>query len=88
MHLETGYGLYTQPHISTPSGTSNYKYHFTDYTDVKRLHNYEALYINDTNIVYSPIYYIWKTYSGGVIPGERVKSKFPWVLYARKLRNR
>ena len=37
---------------------------------------------------YSPSYYIWKTYSGGVIPGERVKSKFPWVLYARKLRNR
>lgn len=86
MHLETGYGRYTQPNTSTPQGTANYKYHFTDYTDVKRLHNYDALYINDTVNVYSPNYYTWKTYSGGITP-QRKKSKFKWVLYANKLRN-
>lgn len=88
MHLETGYGLYTQPSISTPRGTANYKYHFTDYTDVRRLHNYDALYINDTVNTYSPNYYTWKTYSGGHTPIDIRKSKFPWVLYARKLRDK
>ena len=86
VHLETGYGRYTQPNTSTPRGTANYKYHFTDYTDVKRLHNYDALYINDTVNYYSPNYYTWVTYSGGSSTGIR-KSKFKWVLYANKLRN-
>lgn len=87
VHLETGYGKYSQPSVSTPRGTANYKYHFTDYTDVKRIHNYNALYINDTTIVYSPNYYNWITYSGGTTP-SRGFSKFPWVLYARKLRDK
>lgn len=87
VHLETGYGKYTQPNVSTPRGTANYKYHFTDYTDVRRLHNYDALYINDTINVYSPNYYNWKTYQGGVTPTYHIKH-FPWVLYARKLRNK
>lgn len=87
MHLETGYGKYTQPNISTGQGTANYKYHFTDYTDVKRLHNYDALYINDTVNSYSPSYYNWKTYSGGHTPVVSMKYKFPWVLYARRLRD-
>ena len=86
MHLETGYGKYTQPNVSTGQGTANYKYHFTDYTDVKRLHNYDALYINDTINVYSPNYYTWKTYSGGHTPVIK-KTHFPWVLYARRLRD-
>ena len=88
MHLETGYGRYTQPNISTPRGTANYKYHFTDYTDVRRLHNYDALYSNDTVIYNSPSYYIWKTYSGGHTPTQNNKSKFPWVLYANRLRDK
>ena len=86
VHLETGYGKYTQPNTSTPQGTSNYKYHFTDYTDVKRLHNYDALYINDTINEYSPNYYTWKTYDG--YGGYIRKNKFKWVLYANKLRNK
>ena len=86
MHLETGYGKYTLPHTSTGQGTANYKYHFTDYTDVKRLHNYDALYINDTTIIYSPNYYTWVEYSGGHTPTRYPKTKFPWVLYANKLR--
>lgn len=84
VHLETGYGKYTLPYTSTPRGTANYKYHFTDYTDVKRLHNYDALFTNDTVNEYSPNYYTWKVYSGGTYK----KSNFPWVLYANKFRNR
>ena len=84
VHLETGYGKYTQPYTSTPRGTANYKYHFTDYTDVKRLHNYDALFTNDTINEYSPNYYTWRVYSGGYYR----KSKFPWVLYSNKFRNR
>lgn len=86
IHLETGYGKYSQPSVSTGVGTANYKYHFTDYTDVKRLHNYDALYINDTINEYSPNYYTWKLYTGGVYKPK--KHKFKWVLYSRQLRNK
>lgn len=91
LHLETGYGKYTNPSTSTPRGTANYKYHFTDYTDVKRLHNYDALYINDTRIVQNADRYTWVKFEGGVVPptpseDTRKKKRFPWVLYANKLR--
>ena len=92
VHLETGYGKYTQPNVSTGRGTPNYKYHFTDYTDVKRLHNYNALFINDTVNVHSPDYYTWTTYNGDIppipplppLPSILKTSKFPFVLYSRK----
>lgn len=86
MHLETGYGKFSQPNVSTARGTANYKYHFTDYTDVKRLHNYEALFINSTINYYSPSYYIWKNYSDFIF--KQKKTKFNWVLYSRKIRER
>lgn len=79
VHLETGYGKYTNPNVSTPQGTANYKYHFTDYTDVKRLHNYDALFINDTTIVNSPVAYTWKTFNGGSVTPR--KKKFNFVLF-------
>ena len=63
MHLETGYGRYTLPY-STGSGTPNYKYHITDYTGPKRLHNYDCLYINDTSPYQSPGNYHWTEYTG------------------------
>ena len=50
MHLETGIGKYTSS-SSSARGTAEYKYHFTDYTNVKRLHNYDALFVNDTAIL-------------------------------------
>lgn len=87
VHLETGYGRYTNYSYSTGRGTAEYKYHFTDYTNIKRLHNYDALYINNTDIYYSPSYYIWKTYSGGN-PTKFKKYNFKWVLYANKIRDR
>ena len=86
VHLETGYGKYTLPYVSTAQGTANYKYHFTDYTDVKRLHTYDALFVNDTINYNSPNYYTWKEYTGGTARGS--KGNFPWVLYANKIRDK
>ena len=54
---------------------------------VNSAHIYDICYTNDTIIV-NGYGYNWREYSGGITPGERVKGKFPWVLYARKLRNR
>ena len=89
VHLETGYGRYTKSYTTT-SGTSEYKYHITDYTAPKRLHNYDALFINDTSPHISPSYYNWKTFQGGSptppVPSETYR--FKWVLYANKLRNK
>ena len=89
VHLETGYGRYTSS-SSSSYGTSEYKYHITDWTAPKRLHNYDALFINDTTPHTSPSYYNWKTFSGGhpsPTPESR-KYRFKWVLYARNLRDK
>lgn len=93
VHLETGYGRYTLPYTTSGERSANYKYHITDYTTCKRLHNYDALFINDTSPHTSPSYYNWKTYqSGSPTPPEPKPEpknyRFKWVLYANKLRNR
>lgn len=84
IHLETGYGRYTSS-SSTARGTAEYKYHITDYTTPKRLHNYDALFINDTNPYETPTGYDWKTFTDPQ-PSHIKRNKFPWVLYARKFR--
>lgn len=54
-------------------------------------HIYNICYVNDTVIVDGHMY-PWKKYSGGITPPtpeeEKKKHKFPWVLYAEKLRKR
>lgn len=92
LHLETGRGRYTSSN-NTGVGTANYKYHITDYTAPKRLHNYEALFINDTTPYTTSLYpatYPWVTFQGGspTPPSEAKRYKFKWVLYANKIRNR
>lgn len=81
VHLETGYGRFTNP---------NNHYHIENSGGVNRLHNYDALFINDTNPYQSPGNYSWKTFQGGspTPPGEKTEHHFPWVLYARKLRDK
>lgn len=89
VHLETGYGRYNLSY-STGSGTAEYKYHITDYTTPKRLHNYNALFINDTvprTTSQYPTTYPWVTYQGGS-PSPHDRYRFKWVLYARKLRDK
>lgn len=88
IHLETGYGRYLT-NTSTGSGTPEYKFHITDYTNPKRLHNYNALFINDTNPVQSPTNYVWKEFTGGITPPTELKNKkFPWFIYTNKLREK
>lgn len=53
-------------------------------------HIYDIMCVNDTVIDYG-MGYNWRNYDGGVTPPTPVEEeeikKFPWVLYARKLRN-
>lgn len=55
-----------------------------------RYHLYDSLYINDTVISYDSHNYPWQTYTGPTppTPTPTIRSKFPWVLYARKFRER
>ena len=80
VHLETGYGRFTNP---------NNHYHIEDSGGVHRLHNYDALFINDTSPYQSLGNYSWKTFQGGspTPPSENKRYHFKWVLYARKFRN-
>lgn len=88
LHLETGYGRYNLSY-STGYGTAEYKYHITDWTRPKRLHNYDALFINDTNPYQSPGAYRWVEFTGGSpTPTDYKRYGFKWVLYANKIRNR
>lgn len=87
IHLETGYGRYTTS-SSTARGTAEYKFHICDYTNPKRLHNYNALFINDTSPIESPEHYVWVDYTNPTPPTNIKTTHFPWVLYARKLRNK
>lgn len=48
-------------------------------------HIYDMMYVNDTVIVRG-FNHPWRTYSEGVF--NDLKSKFPWVLYSRKLRGK
>lgn len=49
-------------------------------------HIYNTCYVNDTVLV-NDYSYNWREYQGGITPSEYRQHKFPWVLYARKLRN-
>lgn len=75
-------------------GTSEYKFHFTDYTACKRLHNYEALFINDTEIIKNATNYDWIEYDGTSIPDNPdidiiyKKNKFKWLLFKNKKRRK
>lgn len=50
------------------------------------IHMWDGLFVNNT-VLLRPKDYPWKEYSGPT-PVYRKTNKFPWVLYARKLRNR
>ena len=84
LHLETGYGKY-QTATSPSAGNPEYKFHITDYTNPKRLHNYNALFINDTDPIEHPSGYIWVDYAGPQ-PINYRKKKFPFIYYSRKWR--
>lgn len=50
------------------------------------VHMWEGLYVNDTTLL-RPLNYSWETYNGGNYYYSG-RGSFPWVLYARKLREK
>ena len=87
------FGHATGDHVHICSG----KGHYNGYTQrtgghydlTNRYHLYNSLYINDTIIEYDSHNYPWKEYDQPIPPPTpRKKTKFPWILYFRKLRNK
>lgn len=82
------YGNVTGDHTHTCCGQGKYVGYTTRDTGhmdlTNRIHYWEALYVNDT-IIEQGFNHNWITFSGGITPRPVIK-KFPWVLYANKLR--
>lgn len=59
------------------------------YQLINSIHVYDACYVNDTVLI-DDFNYPWVEYTGPIppTPGTYKRKKFPWVLYANKLRNR
>lgn len=51
------------------------------------IHIYDCCYVDDT-ILYRPMDYPWEVYGDSPTPTGVTKNKFPWVLYANKIRKR
>ena len=81
VHLNTADGTY-QGWQTVSSGKTQL---------VNSSHIYDTLYVNDTTII-DGYNYNWQTYQGGhpqpPTPTPIKKGKFPWILYAKKLRNK
>ena len=55
------------------------------------MHIYDVCFINDTTIYHNVDNYPWVIYTGPEPPGPGIsfkRKKFPWVLYANKIRSR
>ena len=57
------------------------------YDLTNRIHYWEGVYTNNTVIV-EGYNHNWHEYQGGITPSGKTKGNFPWVLYAKKLRNK
>lgn len=54
---------------------------------INSTHIYDICYINDTVII-DGLNYNWVNYNGNINPKKKFNNKFPWVLYARKIRKK
>lgn len=84
------YGNVSGDHIHSCCGQGRYQgttVRPTGHTDLtNRIHYWDAVYVNDTTIVRG-FDHDWKTWSEPTPPPPTpTREKFPWVLYARKLR--
>lgn len=88
LYMHTGnYGQSTGDHTHFNIAEGDYQGMYKpdpdgEYTLRNSIHVYNACYVNDT-VLYRPLSHTWLTYQGGLFIK---RSKFPWVLYARKLR--
>lgn len=88
-----GQAGYYGDHVHICTGKGHYNgYTLRDgghYDLTNRHHLYDSLYVNDTFIIHDEHDYPWETYTAPTTPPfSRSESKFPWVLYANKLRNK
>ena len=79
MHFNTAYGTY-QGYSPIHSGSQYYQL-------TNSSHIYDTCYINDTTLIYDHSY-PWKTYTAPTPISPTYKNKFPWVLYAKKFRQK
>ena len=84
------YGNVTGDHVHSCCGQGHYQGQTQRPPDnhwdlTNRMHYYDAVYVNDTTII-DGNNYNWKTWSGPTPTPTPSFGKFPWVLYARKLR--
>jgi murein DD-endopeptidase MepM/ murein hydrolase activator NlpD len=75
MHFNTATGIYAGGHRVPPAN---------QWELINSEHIYDICYDNNTVIV-EGLGYNWQSYNGEV--GSSKKKNFPWVLYARKIRN-
>lgn len=86
------YGYVTGDHVHTCVGQGHYQgitqRSSGNWDLTNRIHYWEGVYVNDTVLVVD-YNHNWVEYSGPTPPPptETKKKRFPWVLYARKLRN-
>lgn len=82
-------GNVTGDHTHTCCGRGTYQGYTQrtggHYDLTNRIHYWDAVYVNDTTIVRG-FNHNWVIYQGGITPSGGKRTKFPWVLYARKLR--
>ncbi|MBQ5473940.1 MAG: hypothetical protein IIT65_04415 [Lachnospiraceae bacterium] len=82
------YGIAYGDHVHSCCGQGRYQgttVRPTGHTDLtNRIHYWDGVYVNDTTIVQG-YGHNWRTWSGPTPPTPS-REKFPWVLYARKLR--
>ena len=78
VHFNTANGTYAGYHHVPPDNQGQL---------VNSEHIYDICYINDTVLV-EDYNYNWQEYHGGHTPTGSIKSKFKWVLYANKIRER
>lgn len=84
------YGQVTGDHCHTCIGQGHYA-GFTqrppaNHEDLtNRIHYWDGVYVNDT-VVVQGYNHDWREWEGPTPSGEDILKKFPWVLYARKLR--
>lgn len=76
VHFNTAFGQYAGTEHVPPDN---------QYQLINSSHIYDTCYVNDT-VIRDGYGYNWKEYGGSLY--TRKRNKFPWVLYAHKIRNR
>ena len=86
------YGNVTGDHVHTCLGQGHYQgvtqRSSGNYDLTNRIHYWEGVYVNDT-VIREGYNHNWQEWNGQPIPPiSRGRDTFPWVLYAKRLRNK